>query len=89
MILLITYDLLKPTQNYTGLYEAIKSCGVWWHHLDSVWLIETSTNPKEILEQLKQHIDANDKLLVIQVSKNWWGMGFQQRAYDWLKNRVF
>lgn len=89
MVLLIGYDLKKPIQNYEALFEAIKAYGTWWHHLDSTWLIETNSSPQEVLQNLQQHLDANDELLVIQVSKSWWAAGFQQRAYDWLKQRSF
>lgn len=44
MIYAINYDLKRPSQNYEALYEAIKSCGVWWHHLGSTWLVDTSLN---------------------------------------------
>lgn len=35
MIYAINYDLKRPGQNYEKLYEAIKSCGTWWHYLGS------------------------------------------------------
>lgn len=89
MVLLIGYDLKKPIQNYEGLFEAIKSYGNWWHHLDSAWFIETNSSTQEVMQHLKQYIDVNDELIVIQVAKNWWATGFQQKAYDWLKQRGF
>ena len=43
MISAINYDLNQPGQNYDELHEAIKSCcGVWWHYLDSTWLVDTN-----------------------------------------------
>jgi hypothetical protein len=41
MIFSINYDLKKPDRDYAGLYEAIKSCGEWWHYLGSTWLVDT------------------------------------------------
>lgn len=48
MIYSINYDLKRPGQNYEALYEAIKSCGAWWHHLGSTWLVDTNLNAKGI-----------------------------------------
>jgi len=46
MVLLIGYDLKKPIQNYEVLFEAIRTYGTWWHHLDSAWMIETNSSQK-------------------------------------------
>jgi hypothetical protein len=89
MVLLIGYDLNKPIQNYTGLFEAIKSYGLWWHGLDSTWFIETNSSPAEVFRHLSSYIDSNDSLIIIQVARNWWASGFSQEAYDWLKQRTF
>ena len=42
MIYAVNYDLKKPGQDYSALYEAIKGCGAWWHFLGSTWLVDTS-----------------------------------------------
>ena len=47
MILLISYDLIDPGQDYSGLYEEIKAADAWWHHLDSTWIISTESGPDE------------------------------------------
>ena len=39
---LVTYALKKPGQDYKDIHEAIKSCGTWWHYLESTWLLKTS-----------------------------------------------
>lgn len=89
MVILVSYDLKKPNQNYEPLHEAIKKYGAWWHNLESTWIIETDADPKSILHNLAQYIDEDDKLLVIQVVQNWWGKGFTEKAFEWLKGRIF
>jgi len=42
VVFAITNDLKAPRKDYTRLYEAIKSFGVWGHFLDSFWLIDTN-----------------------------------------------
>jgi hypothetical protein len=85
-LFLIGYDLDKPNQDYESLFEAIKSLGNWWHHLDSTWLVESTKDFKEVRDLLKQHIKKNDKLLVYDVTGRpaaW--AGFNEKASKWLK----
>jgi hypothetical protein len=87
--LLIGYDLNRPAQNYAGLIEAIKSHGTWWHHLDSTWLVRTTKTPSQLRDELKLLIDANDELLVMNVSGDLWSTwGFDERANAWLRDHV-
>lgn len=84
--LLIGYDLNKA-KDYPALHNAIKDLGVaWWHHLDSTWLVKTSMTATAARDVLKLHIDADDELLVIDVTadaRTW--AGFNTGASKWLK----
>ena len=86
--LCVSYDLSKPSRNYEGLIEAIKSYGTWWHHLESTWLIVTSQSPTEVRDELSQFLDSDDKLIVFSPSKPWAGIGFSNEAYEWIKNNL-
>lgn len=88
MVLLITYDLRYPGRDYSGLYQEIKSAGTWWHHLESMWLIETQLNPQQWYSKLAPNLDANDHLFIIQVQGNYWGW-LPKEAWDWLAARHF
>ncbi len=88
MVLLITYDLRKPGKNYQALYNEIKASGTWWHHLESVWMIETQSTPEAWYNQLAQHLDAGDHLLIIRVQRPFQGW-LPQNAWDWLNARTF
>ncbi len=88
MVLLITCDLRAPGRNYNSLYEAIKKANVWWHHLDSTWLIETNAAPKAWYEFLAPHLDVNDYILIIEVKHNYWGF-LPKEAWDWLSGRTY
>ncbi len=88
MILLITYDLKAPGRNYAGLYESIKSSGTWWHHLESIWLVETNQTPEQWYNKLATQMDQNDNLFIVQVTRNYFGY-LPQKAWDWLKDRSF
>ncbi|RNI20737.1 SinR family protein [Flexivirga caeni] len=85
--ILIGYDLNRQGQDYDDLIASIKALGSWWHHLDSTWLVKTSSSAKEVRDRLARHIDSNDELLVINVSGDavaW--RGFNERGSKWLKD---
>ena len=86
MVYSISYDLRKPDRNYEDLYKGIQSFGYWWHQTGSNWIIATNKNCAEIRDYLKQFIDANDKLFVVALQKNWAAVGFSQNEYNWMKS---
>lgn len=88
MIYAINYDLKKPGQDYKDLHEAIKSCGAWWHHLGSTWLVDTSLNASGIWEKLAPHVDKNDQVLVIRVARDYQGW-LPKEAWDWINARFY
>lgn len=86
---LITYDLHKPSQNYEGLYEAIKAlANGWWHHVDSTWLVNSNLSAGEIRDSIMGKLDSNDELLVISVGSNWGSSGLSDSANNWLHNNL-
>lgn len=85
MILLITYDLHKPGQDYPGLHDALKSSGWWWHHLDSTWIIKTNSTPQQWYEKLASILDQNDYVFICEVKRNYWGF-LPEKAWQWLKD---
>lgn len=86
MIYAINYDLKRPGQNYEALYDGIKSCGVWWHHLDSTWLVDTTLTAQGIWNKLEPYIDKNDFFLVIGVTRDYWGW-LPKEAWEWINSR--
>lgn len=86
---LIGYDLDKPGQDYSNLFEAIKGiANGWWHHLDSTWLIRHVGPASFIRDTLRPHIDANDELLVVTLSGEWASSNLSEPANDWLRSYV-
>lgn len=87
MIYSINYDLKKPARDYEGLYEAIKSCGAWWHYLGSTWLVDTTLSADGIWTKVKGHVDANDRMLIIGVTadKSGW---LPNEAWAWINERL-
>lgn len=86
MLVLITYDLKQPDRNYEPLYEAIKQCGtMWWHYMESVWVIRTSLTPSECFDRLHTNIDSNDYLFVVDITNQPRQGWLPKEAWNWLK----
>ncbi len=84
--ILVAYDVNSPGQNYTKLFEYLKGLGAWWHHLDSTWLVKTVLSPVDVRDGASAFLDANDELLVIDVTgdaRAW--TGFNPKGSKWLK----
>ena len=62
---IISYDLLKPIQNYTQLHNAIKAYGTWARVNESFWVVVTPNSAVQIRDYLSGFIDGNDRLFVI------------------------
>ena len=88
--ILIGYDV-HPAEGraYDELVTAIRSLGVWWHHLETIWIVKSNQSPAAIRDQLKSHVGADDQLLVINISGDtaeWFGVNDAGSA--WLTNHV-
>lgn len=87
MIVSINYDLKRPGQNYAALYEAIKTCGSWWHFLGSTWLVDTPLSAAGVWDRIAPHLDKNDFVLVIGVTRNYQGQ-LPKEAWAWINSRA-
>ena len=89
MVYLIAYDLNRPGQEYSKLYEAIESLGDWCHCMESVWLVDTCVTTESIGKKLRSAtcLDDNDKLLIAEICK---GMDLQLSpdVQRWIANHI-
>ena len=83
----ISYDL--QSNNYDSLINAIQSYGLWWHQSESTWFIETNQTSRQILDNLRNYLGNRDKLIVVQVQRNWWAVGHTEEEYNWMRNRNY
>jgi hypothetical protein len=88
--ILIGYDVHPPEgRTHDGLVGAIQSLGIWWHHLETIWIVKTSQTPADIRDQLKPHVGADDQLLVVDISGDtaeWFGVN--DAGSIWLEKNV-
>jgi CRISPR/Cas system-associated endoribonuclease Cas2 len=80
---LITYDLDKPEQNYTGLIGRLGEHGAIRVAL-SVWAVQSAWTAIQLREDLKRFIDSNDRLLVAEITSNWasWNIFSSQKFQE-------
>jgi hypothetical protein len=87
--LLITYDLNRPGQDYSKLFDYLKRFGTWCHPLDSTWLIRSAKSVVDVRNELKAYVDGNDGVLVMNVTgANWASLGLSAQVNDWLRQHV-
>lgn len=63
-VLIVSYDLVNPGQNYELLLQAIKSFGGWARLGGSAYLIATSLTPVEVRDRLVPLLAWDDHLFV-------------------------
>lgn len=87
--ILVSYDLMAPGKNYENLISFLKTFYSWAKPLESVWLIKTSSTAEQVRDELLNHVDKNDELVVIDVTKKsaaWFNLG--DKVSDWIKNNL-
>ncbi len=85
---IISYDLNKPGQDYSSLYEEIKTLGSWRHNLDSTWVVNSSLSAEQIRDRLWAEMDNNDAILVAKSAGIGAWSGLDNSASKWLKARL-
>lgn len=81
-ILLITYDLKKPGQDYKDFLALIRNYP-YARLSESSYAIETNEAPKDVYNILAPHMDNNDQLYVVTLHSPYWGLG-PKEVNDWL-----
>lgn len=84
---LISYDLIRPEtlSDYIRLFNTIKSARFWAKPLLSVWLVKTTLSSAQIRDELRKVIDANDKILVIEVTNSWASYNLPKEVTEWMQ----
>jgi hypothetical protein len=88
--ILIGCDVHPPRGDaYDELVKAIQSLGAWWHHLETIWIVQCAHTPGEIRDKLKSYMGIEDQLLVIDISGDAAGwFGVNESGSKWLKDNA-
>lgn len=84
----ITYDLIK-SKDYTKIIDGIKkiSNDNWAKPTKSQWIITSQKTSTQIRDFLKDYIDSDDVLFVIEVKpENWASRNIPKETIKWLNS---
>ncbi len=89
MVYLITYDLNKTGKDYNSLYSALRRYDfIRDNGLDSVWFVSTTWTSGQIYENLRVHLDINDRIFITQIV-NGAHQGWMHRdIWTWINVRL-
>lgn len=84
--MLISYDLINPSQKYEKLYEAIKAeANGYLPVLDSAWLIGSSSTVDQVTDRLRAAaLDDDDQILVIDVTRAARAGWLAKSKWEWI-----
>jgi hypothetical protein len=84
----INYDLRQPGRNYAAVEAYIKAFPAWAHPLKSLWLVRTDKPASTVRDEMNTHVDANDQVLVFDVTGDSWASNFSGDHIDWMQNHM-
>jgi len=86
---LIAFEPKDPRGDYTALHDAIKALGNgWWHYLNNIWLISSSSAAVTIREKLAAHVEDDGALFVISLGANWAAHNLSPDGLEWLRDHL-
>ncbi|MDB8436742.1 hypothetical protein GMB34_13500 [Turicibacter sanguinis] len=86
---MITYDLNSTGQKYDEVIKAIKdSSSAWCSYWKSSYLIKSSLTPDQIVDNVKPHLDNNDRFIVIEVKNNKQGW-LTEKQWEYIRENIF
>lgn len=85
----INYDLVAPGRNYQPVYDYIKGLsGYYAKPLESMWLVRSTKTPGTVRDELMRIVDTNDKILVVDITRDSWASSFSDDHTKWMKSNM-
>lgn len=81
---IVSYDLVAPDKDYAKLTGYLKSHTNWWHYLGSTWVVVTDLTAAQLRDDIAEHSDSNDRVLVVNSSGTGAWAGFPDKSNEWL-----
>lgn len=85
-VYIVSYDLRSPGRNYQALWTRL---GEWsaQRALESLWLIDTPCTAAQIRDDLRNHVDINDRIFVAKLTGESAWTSLQGAAAAWIHHR--
>jgi hypothetical protein len=84
----IHYCLKSPGGNYTAVTEYIKGFGTWAHVHESLWFARTNKSVSTVRDELNQIVRTGDRVIVLDVTGDWWATNFTDAITDWMHTHM-
>jgi hypothetical protein len=84
---IVTYDLSAPARDYKRLFDYLKMYP-YAHVVESTWVIKTYKTAATVRDEIARYVDSNDKVLVIQTTRNSAWIGLPDEVGNWLKQHL-
>jgi len=87
MLYLVSYTL-SPPRAIPRIEEELKKSGIWWHHLDFTWIIETDETIDRFYRHLAIRFLDTDHFLILDITELGRFSGWlPNSAWEWLRHR--
>jgi hypothetical protein len=84
----INYDLRAPGRNYDRLYQRLREYPGVVRVLQSLWIVSTAWTARQVHDDLRRFLDANDGLFVVRVTNEVAWSGIDPTASDRLRKNL-
>lgn len=92
-VYMVTWDLNREKPNYAQARAAFVAHLQTFEHvkdqgLDSVWFVSTTSSANQVDEHLRQRLDENDRLIVVQLQRGNHQGWLSRAVWDWINARL-
>lgn len=87
-VYLVSYDLRGIFRATELLHAELKKTGLWWHYLESTWLIATSETGATLWNRIRKHLTQSDRIIVIEIVRREHHGWLPKEAWDWIGKHV-
>jgi hypothetical protein len=88
--LLISYDLGQPetSGDYGKIGKYLRTFASYLKPLESFWMVQTTKSAAQVRDDLLTLLDANDKLLVMDITVHAMASVGLSNIYDWVQSEL-
>lgn len=82
--ILVTIDPTESDDDVVAVHEELTTLGSWWHNITGTWLVDTQHPASAVRDRLAPRVSPGRRVLVIEVTAHWAGLGLSDEAEEWL-----
>ena len=84
----VIYDLRQPGQYYNRVWEYLRRHD-HAHPLQSMWLIRTPKDARQVIDDLIALVDGNDRIFTFDLSgDDWWARSDDHQSVAWMHGNM-